>query len=145
MISLDKYNNTELERTSYNQTVNGPYSDLWKEGIQQELDALHLNNMWDVVPILVGQNIVGSKWVFKLKHDAGGNINCYMLKTYFIRTSSILLISLFPNLIHLLPCSDCRCSSLFMLISILYYIQSCQPNVSCFSYVLLVDIRWSYK
>ena len=27
------------------------------------------------MPILVGQNIVGSKWVFKLKRDAGGNIN----------------------------------------------------------------------
>ena len=54
MISLDKYNDvkqyththidTEQEPTSYNQAVNGPYSDLWKEGIQQELDALHSNN-----------------------------------------------------------------------------------------------------
>src|SRR5258705_9832809 len=40
MISLDKYNDvkthidTEQEPTSYNQAVNGPYSDLWKEGIQ---------------------------------------------------------------------------------------------------------------
>src|SRR5258706_10432141 len=79
MISLDKYNDThidgELEPTSYNQAVNGPYSDLWKEGIQQELDALHSNNTWSVVPIPVGQNVVGSKWVFKLKHDADGNIN----------------------------------------------------------------------
>src|SRR5258706_12270259 len=37
MISLDKYND-EQEPMSYNQAVNGPYSDLWKEGIQQELD-----------------------------------------------------------------------------------------------------------
>src|SRR5258705_5116076 len=76
IISLDKYNDvkthfdTEQEPTSYNQAVNGPYSDLWKEGIQQELDALHSNNTWSVVPIPVGQNIIGSKWVFKLKHDA---------------------------------------------------------------------------
>ena len=28
-----------------------------------------------VVPILVGQNIVGSTWLFKLKRDASGNIN----------------------------------------------------------------------
>ena len=45
MISLDKYNDTEQEPTSYNQAVNGPYSDLWKDGIQQELDALYSNNM----------------------------------------------------------------------------------------------------
>ena len=31
--------------------------------------------MWNVVPILVGQNIVGSKWLFKLKRDANGNRN----------------------------------------------------------------------
>ena len=77
MISLDKYNDTEQEPMSYNQAVNGPYSDLWKDGIQQELDALHSNNTWNVVPILVGQNIVGSMWVFKLKRDANGNINCH--------------------------------------------------------------------
>ena len=75
MISLDKYNDVEQEPTSYNQAVNGPFLDLWKEGIQQELDALHSKNTWSVVPIPVGQNIVGSKWVFKLKHDADGNIN----------------------------------------------------------------------
>ena len=34
MISLDKYNDTEQEPTSYNQAVNDPYSDLWKDGIQ---------------------------------------------------------------------------------------------------------------
>ena len=27
------------------------------------------------MPIPIGQNIVGSKWVFKLKRDASGNIN----------------------------------------------------------------------
>jgi len=38
------------------------------------LDALHSNNTWSVVPIPVEQNIIGSKWVFKLKRDADGNI-----------------------------------------------------------------------
>src|SRR5258705_10826881 len=75
MISLDKYNDTEQEPTSYNQAVNGPFSDLWKEGIQQELDALHSNKTGNVEPIRVGQNIVGSKWLFKLKQEADGNIN----------------------------------------------------------------------
>ena len=52
-----------------------------------------------------------------------------VFQRYFIRTSSVPLISLFPNLIHLLPCSECRYSYLFTLISILYYIRSCQPNI----------------
>jgi len=35
MISLDKYThiNTEQEPASYNQAVNSPYSDLWKDRI----------------------------------------------------------------------------------------------------------------
>ena len=63
MIFLDKYthNDTKQEAKSYNQAVNGPYSDLWKDGIHQELDALHSNNTLNIMPILVGQNIVGSK------------------------------------------------------------------------------------
>ena len=32
------------------------------------------------MPILVRQNIIGSKWVFKLKLDAGGNINCHRVR-----------------------------------------------------------------
>ena len=82
MITLDKYinSNTEQELSSYSQAVSGPYSDLWKDGIQQELDALHSNHTWNVVPIPVGQNIVGSKWVFKLKRDANGNINCHKVR-----------------------------------------------------------------
>ena len=70
-------NEEEQEPNSYYQAVNGPYSSLWQEGIKQELDALHSNNTWTVVPILVGRKIVGSKWVFKLKRDADGNINRY--------------------------------------------------------------------
>ena len=31
--------------------------------------------MWNIVPIPVGQNIVGSKWKFKLKRDTNGNKN----------------------------------------------------------------------
>ena len=88
-----------------------------------------------------------------LKPDAFfKHYNCIMsndwegvLKRYFIRTSSILLISLFPKLIHMLPHSECRYSYLFMLMSILYYIWSCQSSISCFSYILLTDTRWWYK
>ena len=32
------------------------------------------------MPIPVGQNIVGSKWVFKLKRDANGNINRHKVR-----------------------------------------------------------------
>ena len=45
----------EQDPNSHYQAVNGSYSVLWEEGIKQELDALHSNNTWTVVPIPVEQ------------------------------------------------------------------------------------------
>ena len=35
------------------------------------------NDVWDVVPRLEGNSIVTSKWIYKIKHDADGNIEKY--------------------------------------------------------------------
>jgi len=71
--AIDSDNEQEL--TTYKQAVTGPHADKWVEGIKAELDALHSNNTWSVVPIPAGRKIVGSKWIFKLKHDADGVVN----------------------------------------------------------------------
>ena len=42
-----------------------------------EMDALNQNKTWDVVPVPSNQNIVGSKWVYKIKRDSSGNIAKY--------------------------------------------------------------------
>src|ERR1700742_4070392 len=46
----------------------------WEEAMRKELESLKKNGTWDVVPQPPGKNIVGSKWVFHIKHDAQGNI-----------------------------------------------------------------------
>ena len=52
-------------------------SERWKNAIEEEMDALHRNKTWDVVPIPKDRNVVGSKWVFKIKHKADGSIERY--------------------------------------------------------------------
>jgi histone deacetylase 1/2 len=40
-----------------------------------EMAALHRNDTWSLVPPRPGINIIDSKWVFKLKHNADGSID----------------------------------------------------------------------
>jgi Reverse transcriptase (RNA-dependent DNA polymerase) len=42
-----------------------------------EIQALRQNNTWTLVPLLPNQNIVGCKWVYKIKRCADGSIEQY--------------------------------------------------------------------
>ena len=42
-----------------------------------ELDVLYLKSTQTVVPTLFRRNIIRSKQVFKVKHNANGNVNKY--------------------------------------------------------------------
>jgi hypothetical protein len=45
--------------------------------MEDEHAALLRNNTWTLVPPPSGRNIIGSRWVFKLKHKADGSIDKY--------------------------------------------------------------------
>ncbi|GKU93013.1 hypothetical protein SLEP1_g6653 [Rubroshorea leprosula] len=48
----------------------------WVDAMKEELEALHNNNTWTLVPSPSPQtNIVGSKWVFKTKLHSDGSID----------------------------------------------------------------------
>ena len=45
---------------------------LWQQVINEELDALHKNNTWDMVDLPPGQSVVGCRWVYKIKTKTKG-------------------------------------------------------------------------
>lgn len=45
--------------------------------MQSEYDALIKNKTWHLVPSQRGQNIVGCKWVYKIKRKADGTLDRY--------------------------------------------------------------------
>ena len=47
---------------------------LWGKAIEEELRALREAGTWEVVNVPKDANVVGSKWVFKAKKDASGNV-----------------------------------------------------------------------
>ena len=50
-------------------------SDKWKQALGAEYNSLMNNETWELVPPPEGSNIVGSKWVLKVKRDANGNVD----------------------------------------------------------------------
>ena len=50
---------------------------LWQQAMNEELDALHKNHIWDMVDLPPGQSIVGCRQVYKIKTKADGSVERY--------------------------------------------------------------------
>jgi len=49
----------------------------WRQAMNEEFDALLRNGTWTLVPSSPSQNVVGCKWIFRIKRKADGNIKRY--------------------------------------------------------------------
>jgi histone deacetylase 1/2 len=49
----------------------------WKEAMQTEYDAFIKNKTWHLIPPQKGINVIGSKWVYKIKRKADGSLDRY--------------------------------------------------------------------
>jgi histone deacetylase 1/2 len=59
-------------------TLNQALKDLhWTRAMDQEIAALHHNHTWDLVAKPSDVNIIGCKWVYKLKHKPDESIDRY--------------------------------------------------------------------
>ena len=64
----------DVNPTTYRQAVNTSLKEQWTSAMNDEINALKKNKSFDMVNKLIGQNIVGSKWVFKNKKNADGTL-----------------------------------------------------------------------
>jgi len=49
----------------------------WHGAMHDEIQALRSNNTWSLVPFHPSMNVVGSRWVYKIKHCVNGSIKRY--------------------------------------------------------------------
>jgi hypothetical protein len=47
----------------------------WKHAMEEEFSALMKNGTWHLVPASQASNIIGCKWVYKMKRKADGTID----------------------------------------------------------------------
>ena len=67
---------SKLKITSENDTlvIKALKSTSWKNAMNVELEALQANKTWSLVPYKPEMNVVGNKWVFKIKYNADGSV-----------------------------------------------------------------------
>ncbi|KAI5321826.1 hypothetical protein L3X38_030898 [Prunus dulcis] len=49
-------------------------SSVWIQAMREEIEALHTQGTWDLVSVPVDKNIVGSRWVYRVKKNSDGSI-----------------------------------------------------------------------
>ena len=61
----------------YAEAMRRPDAEQWKQAALEDLNAHSTNDTWKLVPRPAGKKVIGSKWVFKVKHNMDGSIECY--------------------------------------------------------------------
>ena len=63
------------EPVNIEEAWSGENSANWKQATNSEYESLMKNNTWELVPPPKGKNIVGSRWVFKVKRGEDGSVD----------------------------------------------------------------------
>ena len=70
-------NLVEIEPSSFEEVVE---KIVWVHAMVEEYKSIVKNSVWEVVPRPTDKSIVGSRWIFKVKHVADGSIEKYKAK-----------------------------------------------------------------
>ena len=62
------------ELKTIDEALSGPHAKEWKQTAESEYQSLMDNDSWDLVELPEGRETIGSKWVFKVKHDSCGQV-----------------------------------------------------------------------
>ena len=64
----------EVLPQSYEEAINGPEGDQWKEAMDAEIGQLKEMGTWQVTELPEGRKAIGCRWVFMKKRDENGTI-----------------------------------------------------------------------
>ena len=77
---------TELINSDPSSFEEAAQHDVWQEAMVEGYDSIMKNQIWEVVPRPQGKKVVGSRWIYKVKHAANRSVEkykaCFMAKAF---------------------------------------------------------------
>ena len=67
----------EEELKTIQQALFGPNAKMWFEAMEEEMNSMKPNRVWDLVDLPPGRRTVGNKWVLNIKRKADETIDIY--------------------------------------------------------------------
>ena len=64
----------DVEPTAFQDAVGDAKCE---KAMDEEMATLDANETWDLVPLPESKNVIGCKWVYKVKHKVDGSISRY--------------------------------------------------------------------
>ena len=61
----------EIEPQCFEDAQGHPF---WEDAMKSEIQSIEKNATWELVDLLVGKNVVGTKWSYKLKYHFDGTV-----------------------------------------------------------------------
>ncbi|KAH9689148.1 Integrase catalytic domain-containing protein [Citrus sinensis] len=65
------------EPSTFHEALEKSDVTLWMTAMQEEIEALHKNKTWELVPLPHERKAIGNKWVFKIKRDGNDQVERY--------------------------------------------------------------------
>ncbi|CAI7868051.1 unnamed protein product [Closterium sp. NIES-54] len=65
------------EPATLKESLESSDAENWKKSMESELKSIEENGTWELVELPEGRKTITSKWLFKIKSDADGKIECY--------------------------------------------------------------------
>ena len=66
-----------LELKTYFEALNNKDVPHWKNAMETELSSIYKNNTWTIVMLPPGRTPIGCRWVYKIKLNHNGTIQCF--------------------------------------------------------------------
>jgi hypothetical protein len=65
------------EPSTFHEAIKSTDVSMWMIAMQEEIEALHKNNTWDLVPLPQGRKAIDNNWVYKIKRNDNDQVERY--------------------------------------------------------------------